>query len=71
MNFYDNISKKETSSPKLLSFRRHPSVTSTDAYSEKDTASETEVTKAVKMSPLLPDPAGHLLQPRTGMQILI
>ncbi len=52
MNFYDNISKKETSPPKLVSYRRHPSVTSTDAYSEKDTASDTEVTKAVKKIPL-------------------
>jgi hypothetical protein len=52
VNFFDNISKKEASPPKLLSYRRLPSVTSTDAYSEKDTASDTEVTKAVKKIPL-------------------
>jgi len=52
VNFYDNISKKEVSPPKLLSYRRLPSVTSTDAYSEKDTASDTEVTKAIKKIPL-------------------
>ncbi len=52
VNFYDNISKKEASPPKLLSYRRLPSVTSTDAYSEKDTASDTEVTKAIKKIPL-------------------
>jgi len=52
VNFYDNISKKEVSPPKLLSYRRLPSVTSTDAYSEKDTASDTEVTKSIKQIPL-------------------
>jgi hypothetical protein len=53
LNFYDKISKKEISPPKLLSYRRLPSVTSTDAYSEKDTASDTEVAKAVKKIPLV------------------
>ena len=52
VNFYDNISKKETPPPKLLSYRRLPSVTCTDAYSEKDTASDTEVTKVNKKAPL-------------------
>jgi hypothetical protein len=52
VNFYDSISKKEASPPKLLSYRRLSSVTSTDAYSEKDTASDTEVTKAIKKIPL-------------------
>jgi len=53
VNFYDNISKKAAPPPKLLSHRRLPSVTSTDAYSEKDTASDTEVTKVTKKIPLV------------------
>ena len=72
VNFYDNISKKAAPPPpKLFSYRRLPSVTSTDAYSEKDTASDTEVTKVTKKFPLSLDPAGPRLQPRTGMQTLI
>jgi hypothetical protein len=45
VNYFETVFKKPPP-PKLTSYRRLPSVT--DVYSEKDTASDSEVTGAIK-----------------------
>jgi hypothetical protein len=45
VNYFETVFNKPTPPPKLTSYRRLPSITLvSDVYSEKDTASDSEVT---------------------------
>jgi hypothetical protein len=65
VNYFETLIEKPTP-PKLTSYRRLPSVT--DVYSEKDTASDSEVTGTIKKPHLFPSPAAPRRLLYTGLE---
>jgi hypothetical protein len=65
VNYFETVFEKPTP-PKLTSYRRLRSVT--DVYSEKDTASDSEVTGTIKKTKLFPVPAAPCRLLYTGLK---
>jgi hypothetical protein len=54
VNYFETVFNKPIPPPKLTSYRRLPSITRvSDVYSEKDTASDSEVTDSVNKTPFV------------------